>query len=214
MKPLHTLIFVGALSVALVPNSLATSLPVQPASVVPSTTTGMPGTHEGDYTFSFTNAGETGVVNEDVYSYNGGFDFYYQVTNIYLSGDSLSRLTLGNFSGVTTSVFYEPDSGSLTSGNTTVTQDNAPTDATRHSGTTIGFDFDLAPGQSSDWLEVVTNARATTQGSISVIDDFTSSTNQALGPEVVAPEPPTWILLGLSAVAGLVFNFRRLLPAR
>jgi len=95
---------------------------------------------------SFSNAFEQGTVYEDVYKSGSFFDFYYQVANDNSSTDSLSRLTVGNFTGFTTSVDYLLNGG------------DTPTSATRQiSGDSLGFNIEIDPGTTSDWLEVATD---------------------------------------------------------
>jgi hypothetical protein len=175
-------IFVG------VPAAFATAVPLAAGTAVTAftpTTSAFSGTALiTNVTLSFGNPFEIGTVTEDVYQQtNGSLDFYYQVANNASSSDSISEVTIGNFTGFTTSIDY------LTNGQ------DVPTVATRQStGDAIDFDFDngINPGMETDWLEVTTNATTyNSSGTFAVIDTLNSNLTSSLQP---TPEPSSCAL--------------------
>jgi hypothetical protein len=180
---------------SLVAGSAAFATPVSlaPGGTVTTftpTTSSFTGTLVGDYTMAFSNAYENGTVLEDVYNNGGTLDFYYQVQNSATSTDTLTRLTVANFTGFTTAVDYLTGTG------------DTPTSANRQpSGDSVGFYLSIAPGTTTDWLEVATNATSfNSNGTISLLDTLPTTSTNALEP-TAAPEPSTYALLGLGLIA-------------
>jgi hypothetical protein len=180
------------------PTVLATPVPIAPGNTGTSftpTTSAFTGTLLGTYSMTFSNSSENGTVYEDVYDDSGLLDFYYQIANNASSSDSLSRVTVGNFTGYTTAVDYLLNGG------------DAPSNATRQAvGDSVGFNFftNIAPGTTTNWLEVSTNATATdSNGTVAAIDSLPSVVVNAIEPAEV-PEPSSFVLLGagLLAMAG------------
>ena len=193
---------VAIFSVMATPAVLASPVSIAPHGTVTAftpTTSNFTGSEVASFSMSFSNAFEQGTVYEDVYKSGSFFDFYYQVANDNSSTDSLSRLTVGNFTGFTTSVDYLLNGG------------DTPTSATRQiSGDSLGFNIEIDPGTTSDWLEVATNARNYgSTGTISILDslssNFSNSPDPALG---VVPEPSTYAMM-LGGLVLLGFCVRR-----
>jgi hypothetical protein len=164
------------------------------------------GTLLDTYSNTFSNTSESGTIYEDVYKDDGVIDFYYQVTDnpgtvANPDPDSLSRITVGKFTGFdVTGADYLDDTGDSSPGHTS---DIAPTDATiQANDSSVGFNFDdeIVPGETSDWVEVSTNATTyNSNGTFSVIDSFTTTNVGNPGPAL--PEPSTFALLGAGLLA-------------
>lgn len=195
---LKNLTILAAALTILVPASFATPVAIAPGGTVTTftpTTSSFTGTEVGAYSYAFSNSYENGTVYEDVYNNGGVLDFYYQIVNSSSSTDSLSRVTVGTYTGYTTAVDY------LLNG------DVAPTSATRQSaGDSVGFYFTLNPGQTTDWLEVATNATSMGPGTIALIDSQTTDIS-AVGPSV--PEPLSLGLLSTGLLMVGVARWRR-----
>lgn len=186
---LKKLISISAFGLAILPAAFAApvtnggSTPVVPAGG--STMVGTKVADTGVIAFT-TSQYVSGTLEQEVYKEsNGMLDFYYLVTNNASSVDSIGRLTTNNFTGFTTDVSY------LTTGGT------APNDSDRSgAGDTVGFDFHgvngntLAPGTSSAWIEISTNATSFNfLGTSNVIDGSVKSVD-TYSPTAV-PEPST-----------------------
>jgi MYXO-CTERM domain-containing protein len=126
----------------------------------------------------------------------GELDFLYVFTNSALSVQDLNRVTGSGFAGFTTDVGYVVGAG------------DTPNSVDRTTANPIGWNWldGVAPGASSDILEVQTNATLFTAGNFSLIDDGTS-TNAAFEPTAV-PEAPSWAM-ALLGFAVLAFTARR-----
>lgn len=186
-----------ALAVA-VPAAFATPIPISPGvpitSFSPSTSSFSGTLVPGDaISAAFSNSSESGTVFEDVYRSNGVLDFYYKVVNNSSSSDYLVTLAVSNFQGYSPAVDY------LTNGSV------APNEAFMLPSGTINYDFYLAPGQSTDWMEVATDATAT-MPSLDTVADNQSSNLNLIGP---APEPLSLGLLSTGLLAIGVARWRR-----
>jgi hypothetical protein len=210
-------------STCLVPISLlffSAAIPLLATTEVPTVETEADsdfalGTLLDTYSANFSNTSESGTVYEDVYrNPDGDIDFFYQLENNpgspqNPSPDTISRITLGNFTGFTgDSVDYVEDSGTVGANTDT---DVPPYDATiQNNNSSVGFNFgdeydDIAPGETSDWVEVSTNAKSyNAKGTFSIIDSYTTTITGNPGP--ATPEPSTVTLLfgGLLALIGVV----------
>lgn len=132
----------------------------------------------------------------------GTLDFDYQFTNTSSSSFSYNLLNEGNFAGFTTAVAYD-DNGC---GTCVAPNGNGGNTASRDtSGTTVNFYYSgtkILPGQTSDWLEVDTNAPAfSTTGGVLGVTDGGAFSSSAVAPTPSVPEPITMGLLG----GGLAF---------
>ena len=199
----------AAFFLAAVPAFATTENPV-PAE--PPSAFANAGTLLTTYSSAFSNTSESGMVYEDVFLNSGGtLDFYYQVSNdpaseLNPSPDTIERLTVGRFTGFTVySADYIEDTGHISP---TVTGDVPPYQADlQNNNSSVGFDFgdeydDIAPGETSDWVEVSTSATSySPTGTISVIDSYTSTIT---GNPAPAPEPSTYALLGAGLLALLI----------
>ncbi len=152
-----------------------------------------------------TSRNVNGTLDQQVYRESGGtLDFYYLITNNASSIDNIGRMTTIDFTGFTTAVSY-----------LIITNGIPPSGADRSpSGDTVGFDFKdrsgnntLAPGASSDWLEIATNANAFTTGQTFVIDGGTGSV-QTYAP-TATPEPMSMSLLGVGLAGSALLGLRR-----
>ncbi len=153
----------------------------------------------GLQSFSFTTAHSgtiSGEYEEDVYSdptRSGELTFFIYVANTSTAEDSFGRVTTSDFTGFWTDVGYDTigfPSGTLPD---TVDRDLG--------GDDIGFNFTstgIAPGSNAEWMEIDTNARAFTDGTIAVIDSHTFNLD-GYSPTVPVPvpEPSTWAMLAL-----------------
>lgn len=204
-------LFTLAIGVALsVPSAFATTTNLPPGGSVGSVpgdgTAPPPGNGGGtvvaqvvdDVITNNTVPGISVTVWEDVVLTSGGtYDFYYAFENSSSINDSFNTVDVTNYTGFSTSV------GRLTGANgvggTTTTQSN-PSSATRDgAGDTVNFLYtganELAPGQYTPWLEIVTNATAYNKlGTAGAIDGGGFSGSGFYEP--VVPEPMTMGLFG------------------
>jgi MYXO-CTERM domain-containing protein len=126
--------------------------------------------------------------------YPGGLTFVYQLHNNAASVNVNARLTVNDWTGFLTDASYQiPAAGVI------------PTYVDRLTPDVVGFSFlgapfgagPIAPGASSAFLVVQTNATTCVPTFASVIDGTTASA-PTYGP---APEPCTIALLGLGGLA-------------
>lgn len=167
--------------------------------VVPSDGSAFTGTLVTSMSGNLSNGpGESASYTEQVYRQTNGFlTFYYQLTNTSPT-DALNEVSLSDFTGVTASVGYLTGNG----GTLAPTQTPPGNEASRTaSGFEINFfyqksgtDGQFLPGQTLDYLEIVTNSTSWAPGTVSVIDDGVATTS-SLGP-VATPEPFSMGLLG------------------
>lgn len=154
-----------------------------------------------------TSAYVNGTLQQQVYRESGGsLDFYYLVTNSANSLDNIGRFTTNNFTGFSTNVSYL----SIPTGATT------PSDADRSgAGDTVGFNFHdaggntLAPGASSAWLEISTDATAFAFTGTSNIIDGGVGTVDTYSPTAATPEPMSMSLLGAGLAGFGLLSLRR-----
>jgi len=218
MKP--RLVTLLALSMAVpLPVAFGSTISLTPGtatSSVPQNGLAFPGTLMGDTGLTALTPGVGSVVNamaeELVYSTSTGLDFFIQVVNNNQSGatDNLALVDARNFSGVTTSVGYLgiPIGGVAPSGaNRTATGDTINFSFMNNGLNTLGSLAPSGQGNTSEWLEIDTNATTFTRtGSIGVQDGGTASM-LAFAPVAPVPEPATaGLLCGGLALLGI---FRR-----
>jgi hypothetical protein len=153
------------------------------------------------------NAAQTATVNEEVFMGATGLDFFYQVKNTSTTvgsrtAEPFNEVALDFYGGYTTAVAYDSNSCAGCSLPTNAPGANL---ASRSAGgdtinfffTSSGSDGTLAPGATSVWLEVDTNALAVDyNGEASVIDGGTAININAIEPSGSVPEPLTVGLLG------------------
>ncbi|MBJ7594764.1 MAG: hypothetical protein JF886_07865 [Candidatus Dormibacteraeota bacterium] len=135
----------------------------------------------------------TATYTEDVYQSNNVFcsgclDFLLQVKNSANSPQPIEHVNVSDFTGVLADIGENP-SGASAPGSSFVNGTVAPADVSRSgSGAVITWDFtgthELPPGATSLVLEVETNAKQFTTGTVSAQDGGVA---QATG---FAPNPP------------------------
>ena len=183
-----TLVISAASLTVLAPALFTTPVSLAPGGTVTTftpTTSSFTGTEVAAYSATFSNAYENGSVHEDVYNNSGALDFYYQIVNNASSADDIMRVTVGLYTGFTTAVDY------LLNGAV------APSSANRQAaGDSVGFYIGLAPGETTDWLEVATDASFYAPGTIALIDTHTTSLG-GFGPAVPEPRPLRLLSAGL-----------------
>lgn len=189
------------------PSAYATTIPLVPGGTTPivlsngSTFAGLTLLADTGVQTLINSPGSTinGTAEELVYrTGTGTLDFFVQVTNNNSANgsDNLRTVDVRNFTGFTTAVAYNTESGTV-----------APSDANRSAaGDTVNFDFLILGngylgtgigglGATSYWLEIDTNATSfTNTGSVGVQDSGTASI-LAYSP-TTTPEPISMGLLG------------------
>jgi hypothetical protein len=159
-----------------------------------------------------------GTIDSQVFSEPAGDVFVYKVKNNNNSTDALEHLTLSSFKTYTTDADYDGGTG-----------DVGPQDATRGqtspidfgppnvAGSTVAFDFitasgggaGIAPGQTTDYLIVITDSSSYTTGNGALIDGAVGNAvvNVPSGAIVPVPEPASISLIGITG--GLLLSRRR-----
>lgn len=157
----------------------------------------------------FTGLGFSGVLISSVYrrpADNNELTFVYQLQNNASSLNVLHRVTVSSFEGVTTDVSQQGPGADI-----------VPTLADRSTPDVVGFSFldgfgagPVRPGQSSKLLIVETNSLTHTDSTASIIDG-TTATAGTFAPLEAIPEPATWALgiMGAMAMIGVVRMARR-----
>jgi hypothetical protein len=146
----------------------------------------------------------------------GTLDFFYQVTNNQSnSSDNLRLVTLGGYTGATTAVAYNTNSGSV-----------APSDAFRSApGDTLNFDFltsgsastlgtntPFGLGSTSDWLEVDTTSTTYALTGFLAAQDTGNASMLAYAPSkgpATVPEPTSLGLFGGGLAALGIVRWRK-----
>lgn len=131
-------------------------------------------------------------------SVTGFLDFYFRVSNDSTSVDPITRLTAIDFGTVVISdANFRSDLGPGT----------PPVEATRSaSGSVVGFNFDpagLAPGATSSWMYVSTDASVYYHGSTSLINGDIASLHSYSPVSTPVPEPFTMGLTGSALILAL-----------
>jgi hypothetical protein len=142
----------------------------------------------------------TGTYHEWVYKDpnntfgSGDLTWILTVSNDASSKNDMEHVTASSFSGFMTDVGYIGGSGGV-----------VPQFVDRATAPVIAFDFKtpgklLAPGTTTSFLEIQTNARNWSSGYLSAINEGTA-TVRALAPSAI-PEASTWAMMALG-FAGL-----------
>jgi PEP-CTERM motif len=138
----------------------------------------------------------------------GCLDFFFEVTSAAASTDAVARITDASFGAFLTDVGYTTGPGSISGGVTPNTVDRSS------NGNVIGFNFNLpaglAPGKSSQILEVQTNARTFMTGTLQIIDSSVASVTSFQPCPVPEPATATFMLLGMLLVGAGSFARRRI----
>jgi PEP-CTERM motif len=126
-------------------------------------------------------------------------DFYYQVVVDANADATISRLSMSDFTGWATDVFYVDPGGGAAAG-------RFPASADRNAaGSVVGFNFDpfVGPGFATQVMVIRTNASSFTGGSFGIAGLAGSTTVAAFQPSGAAavPEPGSLLLLGTGVVA-------------
>jgi hypothetical protein len=195
--------------------SPAGATPLLPGTVVVPGVDATTGTVIASVTDNFSFDSDTGTVREDVIRKGDGtLAFAYQInltgsTNPASQGD-IARMTLTNFSGVTTDVTQSLNGLAGVSGSGFVVGTKASLTADRSGGTgaAVGFNFNrfdfVAP--SISLVQVIsTNATSYRVGNIGLIDGATGN----FAGFGAAPEPSSMALAGLGAIGLIGYGLRR-----
>jgi len=185
--------------------SLSSAVIVNPGQtlLMPQTNPAVSGTFVASRSDSFTGTNAlgdttiTGSISSAVWQETSGtLTFYYQVNNSSASLDGITKFTIDGFGGKVTDV------DALNYGGT-----NLPITVDRQNPASVGFTFanypilggagPLAPGTSSYWLVVHSDATSYGLNSAQLIDGTVAST-LAYAP---VPEPSSMAVMGLGAVA-------------
>lgn len=152
----------GILAAAGVSQAVVIAPGSTPPAVAPTNFASVNGTVLGSITGAPisppTPHGDTGTYTTEVLRDTGtGFlDFVYMVNASSANPDVLVRLSSFDFTGFVTDVGYTNTLNGTALGGTPI----APTTADRNSNSTVGFNFALPAGTSSDWLVIKTNANS------------------------------------------------------
>ncbi|MGA2591436.1 MAG: hypothetical protein ABSH32_16065 [Bryobacteraceae bacterium] len=141
----------------------------------------------------------------------GCLDFLFEITSSATSTDGIARITDTSFSTYLTDVGYSTGTGSVPGGVYPVTVDRSS------NGAVIGFNFELpagiAPGDSTEILEIETNATTYMPGSLQITDGGVA-TVVAFAPDA-APEATTVSMMLMGAILfGVAFLTHRRTAAR
>jgi hypothetical protein len=146
--------------------------------------------------FGLSGVGTSGSIVETVYKTQAGtYDFTYLLT--VNSTDSVTRLTLTNFTGFSVDADYVSSSSGT-----------APTSVDRTTGDTVGFTFTgLGGGASSALLIIQTNATGfDTNGTVAPGGSLTGTLHGFFAP---TPEPSTLVLALTGGLPCLGFGWLR-----
>jgi len=125
---------------------------------------------------------------------SGCLDFEIQV-DVNNGPDSIGRVTTGSFTGFEVDAGYDSIFSTIFGNNTGTAI--APNTVDRNTLDTIGFNFNgggITVGNSSDILEIETNATSYTTGAIGLIDTIPT---YVYGYAPAVPEPATLSVLGI-----------------
>jgi hypothetical protein len=151
----------------------------------------------------------SGVLTSTVYSDPGnalgGLTFVYELSNDFVSLDSIHRLTINDFAGFTVDASYQ-----------TPTVNLAPTLITRSAAGTVGFayfGFPVGPGDITNGvitarMVLETDAPVAVSTFASVINGTVSSVPSYAPAPVPEPTGIVLMLIGASALAGYAIRWR------
>jgi hypothetical protein len=199
-------------------------------TLVASLTTGSVNSSNGNLTFTMNAA----VYSDPGNTYCAGcFDFVYQIGNSSSSHDVIGRVTATDFTGWMTNVGFVANGSSL--GHSFVDGLEMPQLVDPPLGVpaaTVGFTFNLpgsmpampvTPGTTSLVMIVQTNARNFEPGNVNVIDSDGSTTVDGFQPAAgakslrdapTAPEPASFVLLGMGLFVLAGISQSRIAPAK
>jgi hypothetical protein len=165
----------------------------------------------GQVTISGTYSAEVYADPNNVFC-AGCLDFLFEITSSATSTDGIARITDTSFSSYLTDVGYSTGTGSVPGGIYPVTVDRSS------NGAVIGFNFELpagvAPGDSTEILEIETNATTYMPGSLQITDGGVA-TVVAFAPDAAVPEATTVSMMLMGAILfGIAFLTHRRTAAR